>query len=85
MVAPSQRTRPPEELWYKSAIIYQVHVRSFADGSGDGVGDFEGLTSRLDYLHDLGVTAIQATPDGRTLMTGSLDGRIILWPTGDSP
>jgi len=35
--------------------------------------------------HDLGVTAIQATPDGRTLMTGSLDGRIILWPTGDSP
>src|SRR5262245_33570360 len=52
----------PEPLWYKDAIIYQVHVRSFADSGTDGSGDFKGLASRLPYLRDLGVTAIWLLP-----------------------
>lgn len=51
-----------DPLWYKDAIIYQVHVRAFQDSDGDGSGDFRGLTSRLDYLQDLGVTAIWLLP-----------------------
>jgi maltose alpha-D-glucosyltransferase/alpha-amylase len=49
-------------LWFKDAIIYQLHVRAFLDTNGDGVGDFRGLTSRLDYIQDLGVTAIWLLP-----------------------
>jgi maltose alpha-D-glucosyltransferase / alpha-amylase len=41
-------------LWYKDAIIYELHVRSFYDSDGDGIGDFRGLTEKLDYLQDLG-------------------------------
>jgi maltose alpha-D-glucosyltransferase/alpha-amylase len=52
----------PEPGWYKDAIFYELHVRAFADGNGDGQGDFEGLTGRLDYLRDLGVTAIWLLP-----------------------
>lgn len=48
--------------WYKDAIIYQVHVRSFKDNDADGIGDFRGLTSRLDYIQDLGVTAVWVLP-----------------------
>jgi maltose alpha-D-glucosyltransferase / alpha-amylase len=51
-----------DPLWYKDAVIYEVHVRAFADSDGDGIGDFRGLTSRLDYLQDLGVTAIWLLP-----------------------
>jgi maltose alpha-D-glucosyltransferase / alpha-amylase len=51
-----------EPLWYKDAIIYQVHVKAFCDSNGDGIGDFKGLTSKLDYLQDLGVTAIWLLP-----------------------
>lgn len=50
------------EVWYKNAVIYELHVRSFHDSDGDGVGDFRGLTSKLDYLQDLGVTAIWLLP-----------------------
>src|SRR6185369_2350838 len=49
-------------MWYKSCIIYELHVRAFCDSDGDGTGDFKGLTSKLDYLHDLGVTAIWLLP-----------------------
>ena len=49
-------------MWYKSGIIYELHVRAFQDSDGDGTGDFRGLTSRLDYLRDLGVTAIWLLP-----------------------
>jgi maltose alpha-D-glucosyltransferase / alpha-amylase len=49
-------------LWYKDALIYQLHVRSFADYDDDGVGDFQGLTSKLDYLQDLGITTIWLLP-----------------------
>ncbi len=48
--------------WYKDAIIYELHVRAFADSNGDGIGDFRGLTSKLDYLQDLGVTALWLLP-----------------------
>ncbi len=48
--------------WYKDAIVYQLHVRAFCDGNGDGIGDFRGLTSKLDYLQDLGVTALWLQP-----------------------
>lgn len=49
-------------LWYKDAIIYQVHVRAFYDSTGDGNGDFRGLAQRLDYLQDLGINAIWLMP-----------------------
>jgi maltose alpha-D-glucosyltransferase/alpha-amylase len=48
--------------WYKEAIIYELHVRAFADSNGDGIGDLVGLVSKLDYLQDLGVTAIWLLP-----------------------
>lgn len=48
--------------WYKDAIIYQMHVRSFCDSDGDGIGDFRGLQSKLDYVQELGVTAIWLMP-----------------------
>jgi maltose alpha-D-glucosyltransferase/alpha-amylase len=51
-----------DPLWYKDAIIYELHVRAFADSNGDGIGDFPGLLSRLDYLQDLGVTCIWLLP-----------------------
>ena len=50
------------QLWYKDAIIYQLHVRSFCDSSGDGVGDFRGLAQKLDYIQDLGATALWLLP-----------------------
>ena len=51
-----------DPLWYKDAIIYELHVRAFADSNNDGIGDFPGLMSRLDYLQDLGVTCIWLLP-----------------------
>ena len=49
-------------LWYKDAIIYQVHVRTFHDSNGDGIGDFQGLEQKLDYLQELGINAIWLMP-----------------------
>ncbi|MBI2871443.1 MAG: maltose alpha-D-glucosyltransferase [Candidatus Omnitrophica bacterium] len=49
-------------LWYQDAIIYELHVRAFQDSDGDGIGDFVGLTRKLDYLQDLGVTALWLLP-----------------------
>ncbi|MFW5947185.1 MAG: maltose alpha-D-glucosyltransferase [Gemmatimonadota bacterium] len=54
--------QPDDPEWYKDAIIYEVHVRAFSDSNGDGMGDFRGLTDRLDYLEDLGVTALWLLP-----------------------
>ena len=51
-----------DPLWFKDAIIYQLHVRAFCDANGDGIGDFRGLTSKLDYIRDLGVTAVWLLP-----------------------
>src|SRR5579883_2475941 len=51
-----------DELWYKDAIVYQLHVKAFADSNNDGIGDFAGLTEKLDYLQDLGVTVLWLLP-----------------------
>ena len=58
------RVVPPttDPLWWRSAVIYQVYIRSFADGNGDGTGDLAGVRSRLEYLRDLGVDALWFTP-----------------------
>ena len=58
--APDDLPRQPQ--WYKDAVIYQLHVKSFFDSNNDGVGDFQGLISRLDYIADIGVTAIWLLP-----------------------
>jgi maltose alpha-D-glucosyltransferase/alpha-amylase len=51
-----------EALWYKDAVIYQVNVKSFFDSNDDGIGDFKGLTSKLEYIRDLGVNTIWLMP-----------------------
>ncbi len=55
---------PPQNdpLWWRSAVIYQIYIRSFADGNGDGIGDLAGVRKHLGYLRDLGVDAIWFTP-----------------------
>ncbi|MET7822358.1 glycoside hydrolase family 13 protein [Micromonospora zamorensis] len=58
-------TTPPhttKDDWWRSAVVYQVYVRSFADSDGDGVGDLQGIRQRLPYLRDLGVDALWLTP-----------------------
>ncbi|MGZ5917707.1 MAG: alpha-amylase family glycosyl hydrolase, partial [Methyloceanibacter sp.] len=51
-----------DRLWYKNAVIYEVHVKAFFDANQDGVGDLAGLTQTLDYLQELGVTALWLLP-----------------------
>ncbi|NBC32533.1 MAG: maltose alpha-D-glucosyltransferase [Alphaproteobacteria bacterium] len=51
-----------DPLWYKDAIIYQLHVKAFFDSNNDGIGDFRGLTEKLDYLKDLGISAVWILP-----------------------
>jgi len=51
-----------DPLWFKDAIIYEIHVRAFMDSNADGIGDFPGLLSKLDYLQDLGVTCLWLLP-----------------------
>jgi maltose alpha-D-glucosyltransferase/alpha-amylase len=53
---------PADPLWYKDAVIYQVHVRAFFDSNDDGIGDFRGLTSKLDYIKELGVNTVWLQP-----------------------
>ena len=72
---PMQDTRPVESVtrdpWWRDAVVYQVYLRSFADGNGDGVGDFAGLRARLPYLAELGVDAVWVTPH---YVSGGADG-----------
>lgn len=51
-----------DELWYKKTVIYELHVRSFADGNGDGIGDFKGLLEHLDYIERLGIGTVWLLP-----------------------
>ena len=51
-----------DDRWYKNGLIYELSVRTFADGNGDGIGDFRGLSKRLDYLAALGVTTVWLSP-----------------------
>jgi maltose alpha-D-glucosyltransferase/alpha-amylase len=53
---------PAQSLWYKDAVIYQLHVRTFCDSNNDGIGDFSGLMQKLDYLQDLGIDALWLMP-----------------------
>ncbi|HVX28845.1 MAG TPA: alpha-amylase family protein, partial [Nitrolancea sp.] len=55
-------TLETDSLWYKDAVIYQLHPRAFFDSNADGIGDFPGLTQKLDYIRDLGVNAIWLLP-----------------------
>ncbi len=51
-----------DRLWFKDAVIYQLHVKAYFDSNNDGVGDFAGLTQKLDYIKDMGVTALWLLP-----------------------
>ena len=63
LTSPDQPLTPiADPLWFKDAIIYQLHLKSFFDGNNDGVGDFKGLIEKLDYVAELGVTAIWMLP-----------------------
>ncbi len=53
---------PAQSLWYKDAVIYQLHVRTFCDSNNDGIGDFPGLMQKLDYLQYMGVDALWLMP-----------------------
>ena len=62
MAAQTQATIPDDPLWYKDAVIYQLHVKSFFDANNDGIGDFAGLNAKMDYIASLGVTAVWLLP-----------------------
>src|SRR5215469_9830515 len=57
-----ERPSDSNDPWWKHAVIYEIYPRSFQDTTGDGIGDLNGITMRLDYLKDLGVDAIWITP-----------------------
>ena len=61
-VAPAAASHDDDPLWYKDAIIYQLHIKSFFDSNNDGIGDFAGLMMKLDYIADLGVNTIWLLP-----------------------
>ena len=59
-----------KQAWWKNAVIYQIYPRSFCDSNGDGIGDLQGIISKLDYLQELGIDAIWLSPIAplRTIM-----------------
>ena len=57
-----RNARVEDPLWYKDAIIYELPIKSFYDSNGDGIGDLQGLREKLDYVEDLGVTALWVLP-----------------------
>jgi maltose alpha-D-glucosyltransferase/alpha-amylase len=59
---PKHQGSAEDPLWYKDAIVYELHVRAFKDSNADGIGDFPGLLQKLDYLQDLGVTCLWLLP-----------------------
>jgi maltose alpha-D-glucosyltransferase / alpha-amylase len=61
-ITPAASAAEDDPLWYKDAIVYQAHVKSFFDSNNDGVGDFQGFTQKLDYLHNLGITCLWILP-----------------------
>src|ERR1041384_5544822 len=56
------QTEGNDPLWYTDAVIYELHGKAFHDSDGDGIGDFRGLIEKLEYLQDLGVTALWLLP-----------------------
>ena len=61
-VTPAASAAEDDPLWYKDAVIYQAHVKSFFDSNNDGIGDFRGVTQKLDYLQGLGITCLWLLP-----------------------
>jgi len=61
-MSPDSGKRNDSGLWYKDAVIYQLHVKAYHDDNGDGLGDFKGLRRKLDYLQELGITALWLLP-----------------------
>jgi maltose alpha-D-glucosyltransferase/alpha-amylase len=61
-IAATDAAQADDPLWYKDAVIYQLHIKAFFDSNDDGIGDFRGLTAKLDYIRDLGVNAIWLLP-----------------------
>ena len=61
-MAANDRETSVDPLWYKDAVIYELHVKTFCDSDGDGMGDFRGLIEKLDYLKELGITALWLLP-----------------------
>src|SRR5947207_2173379 len=61
-ILPATAPSADDPLWYKDAVVYELHVRAFFDGNNDGVGDFRGLAEKLDYIQDLGVNTIWLLP-----------------------
>jgi alpha-glucosidase len=66
--------------WWKTAVVYQIYPRSFADASGDGVGDLSGITEHLDHLVWLGVDALWLSPFYRSPMAGPWKTSTGCWP-----
>ena len=68
--APSRRRQGADRAagWWRSAVVYQIYPRSFADSNGDGIGDIPGITSRLDYLAELGIDVLWLSPFYRSPM-----------------
>jgi len=62
MTAPADTSGAPDDLWWKSAVLYQVYPRSFADSDADGTGDLQGIIERLDYLQWLGIDGVWLSP-----------------------
>jgi maltose alpha-D-glucosyltransferase/alpha-amylase len=62
---PATTTDADDPLWYKDAIVYEVHVKSFFDANGDGIGDFRGITEKLDYLEGLASPPCGSCPSTR--------------------
>jgi len=62
LCAAAQSETNPQHPWWKNAVIYEIYPRSFQDSNGDGIGDLNGITSRLDYLQKLGIDAVWLTP-----------------------
>ncbi|MGH8190287.1 MAG: maltose alpha-D-glucosyltransferase, partial [Rhodanobacteraceae bacterium] len=59
---PEATAAPSDPLWYKDAVVYQLHVKAYFDSNNDGIGDFAGLAAKLDYLKELGITAVWLLP-----------------------
>ena len=64
-----------QKTWWKEAIIYQIYPRSFQDSDGDGIGDLNGITSRLDYIQSLGVDIIWLNPTMIMVTTSATIGK----------
>jgi alpha-glucosidase len=59
---PADTTAAADSDWWRHAVIYQIYIRSFADGDGDGMGDIAGIRSKIGYLRDLGIDAVWINP-----------------------